>query len=122
MNIPLRVPDHKKYMAVSEDTVVDWTYDGDIYQRTIPEGYEFRPGAGTATLAALSIAGYPYALLHASLIHDYLYDEIEKRPEEAVPRVVADASMKADDNDPEWIREFAFKVVRLVGWIPWLAD
>lgn len=85
-----------------------------------PKGYRYAPGAGYLTPLLLAFTGTPLALWQASALHDYLYDEIEERPREAVPRVVADAALRADPQDPKWLRITAFWVVRAVGVIPWL--
>jgi len=108
-------------LKVTEDTTLEWGYRGVTYRRTIPAGYEFKPGAGVETIITLAAVLSPYALLSASCLHDYLYDEIENYPQNAVPRVIADEALRSDENDPKWIRESAYHIVRLIGWVPWLS-
>jgi hypothetical protein len=107
-------------LKVTENTTLKWTYQGTTYERTVPAGYEFRPGAGVEVTITLAAVLKPYALLTASCLHEYLYDEIESRPKDAVPRVVADEALRSDESDPEWIREPAYHIVRFIGWMPWL--
>jgi len=114
-------PNHDRtVLQVTGDTTLKWEYQGVTYRRTVPAGYEFRPGAGVEVIITLAAVLRPYALLTASCLHDYLYDEIERRPKDAVPRVVADEALRSDENDPKWIRESAYHIVRLIGWMPWL--
>jgi len=107
-------------LEVHEDTTLEWEYRDVTYRRTVPAGYEFKPGAGVETIITLAAVLSPYALLTASCLHDYLYDEIESRPQNAVPRVVADEALRSDEDDPRWIRESAYHIVRFIGWVPWL--
>jgi hypothetical protein len=46
---------------------------------------------------------------------------MERDPANAVPRVVADAALKADPGDPEWLRNAAYLIARIIGFILWLA-
>lgn len=118
--IPLGIHPSKRSVVVLEATTVSWTYKGEVFERTIPAGYEARPGAAMITLFVLAALTYPFGLLKASVVHDYLYDEMEDSPERAVPRAVADAALLADEEDPRWLRRGAWAVVRAVGWIAWL--
>jgi hypothetical protein len=120
MQIPVRISDDKAHLEVAEDTQVQWEYRGITYRRTLPEGYKFRPGAWLVVAFILMLTLHPFALWKAAALHDYLYFEIEEKPKKAVPRVVADAALKADDSDPTWIQEPAFWVVRVIGFMPWL--
>lgn len=120
MEIPCRISPDKRSMVVLEDTHVEWEYQGITYRRTLPEGHEFRPGAWLFVVLFLAAILQPLALWQASALHDFLYDEIEDNPKSAVPRVVADAALKADDTDPEWLRELAWRFVRVIGFMPWL--
>jgi len=114
-------PNHDRtFLEVTEDTTLEWKYQGVTYRRTVPAGYKFKPGAGVETIITLAVVLRPYALLTASCLHDYLYDEIERRPQNAVPRVVADEALRSDEDDPKWIRESAYHIARLIGWVPWL--
>lgn len=119
-DIPLHVSADKRSVTVAADTVVQWRYRGQLIQREIPAGYEARPGAGVLTLMILGLLTYPYALLKASVLHDYLYDEMERAPTKAVPRAAADAAILADDDDPRWLQLIAYYIVRMIGWVPWL--
>ncbi|MCS4157661.1 hypothetical protein [Salinibacter ruber] len=120
LGLSFRISDDRKYLVVDEETTVAWTYQGVTYRRTIPEGYRCKPGVWSETILILSLLGRPYALHRAMALHDYLYDEIEDRPEDAVPRVVADAAIAADPEDPKWLRQCAYGVVRVLGVFAWL--
>lgn len=120
MKVPCAISPTKKSLVVLEDTDVECTYQGITYRRTLPEGYEFRPGAWLFVVLLLAMIFHPLALWQASALHDYLYDEMEEDPKNAVPRVVADAAMLADDTDPYWLKTAAWGVVRFVGWAPWI--
>jgi len=120
MDIPLRISPDKRSMVVLEDTQVAWVHNGVTYRRTLPEGYSFRPGAWLFVAMILGVVFRPLALWQASALHDFLYDEIERDPANAVPRMVADAAMLADDTDPRWLKTTAWGVVRFVGWMPWI--
>lgn len=120
MDLPIRIADDKAHLEVAEDTRVQWTYRGATHRRTLPEGYKFRPGGWLFVALILVLVLHPFALWKAAALHDYLYMEIEKWPQKAVPRAVADAAIKADDTDPTWIQETAFWVVRVFGVFPWL--
>lgn len=120
IEFPVRIAGDKAHLEVAEDTHVSWTHRGITYRRTLPEGYKFRPGAWLVVTLVLVLTLHPFALWKASALHDYLYREIEEEPENAVPRVVADAALLADETDPTWIQKLAFWVVRVVGMFPWL--
>jgi len=120
VDLPVRIADDKTHLEVAEDARVQWTYQGITYRRTLPEGYQFRPGVWLFVTLVLVLALHPFALWKAAALHDYLYFEIEEKPKKAVPRVVADAALKADPEDPGWIKKPAFWVVRVIGFMPWL--
>lgn len=120
MDLSFRVSDDRKYLVVDEDATVEWTYGGVTYRRKIPEGYRCKPGVWSETTLILSLINRPYALHRAMALHDYLYDEMAERPEKAVPRVVADAAIAEDEDDPKWLRNVAYGVVRALGFLPWL--
>jgi hypothetical protein len=119
MDIPIYVAEDKDCLVVAQDTHLEWSHEGRVYERTVPAGYEFKPGIFTETLLLLAAVSAPYALTYASLLHDYLYDEYERDPEGAVSREVADAAMLSDPTDPEWVKSAAYQAVRLFGYLPW---
>jgi len=119
-DIPFYVSEDKSALVVAQDTRVQWTYRGHVFKRTLPEGHEFCPGVGQVTVRFLRAFAPPFALHNASALHDYLYDEMEERPGQAVARAVADAALKADPQDPAWLGTLAWAIVRVVGVFPWL--
>jgi len=109
----------RRTLRVTETTTLAWTHEGEVYWRRVPEGFEYVPGVSSAVMLLLSVSGHPYALQSASCLHDYLYAERESRPEDAVPRTVADAAIWSDDGDPRWLQAVAWGAVRAFGWIVW---
>lgn len=114
------VSDSKSKLIVEEEFIYKWNHNGVTHRITVPKGFEFRRGISLrlGLLGLLDIFAPTFSLLEVSAVHDYIY-WLKENDRTNMPRDVADEVMRSDPNDPEWLQNIAWGIIRVVGYFVW---
>lgn len=116
-----RVSEDRANLVVDEAFVYTWEYGGKEYVVRVPKGFKFKRGIylRLGSVGLIDIFAPTFSLLLVSAVHDWVYHLQEEGEADDISRAAADEIIRSDQNDPSWVRQTAWFIVRLVGGTVW---